>query len=174
LIQCADGIIREYDLELKVPDVLRIQNETQLRAACASYAKKRGDEIVKNKETFEVIYVHGSGGSGKSTLCTEYCRQQNLSFYITDDGDPMGNYRGEDCIILDDFRSSTMSYHALLKFLDSRNRSSATARYRNKLFIGEKIFITSPLPLDKLYVGVQARNGEDKNLTQLRRRISNI
>lgn len=117
-----------------------------------------------------VIYISGGSGSGKTTLAREYAEKKGHSIYVSDGGkNPMDNYMGQDCIILDDFRPDVMGFSDLLKLLDNHTSSMVNARYYNK-FMGEckLLIITTIDDLPDFFKKMQDTKGEP--IKQLERR----
>lgn len=117
-----------------------------------------------------VIYIGGCTGSGKTTLAREYAEKKGHSIYVSDGGkNPMDNYMGQDCIILDDFRPDVMGFSDLLKLLDNHTSSMVNARYYNK-FMGEckLLIITTIDDLPDFFKKKQDTKGEP--IKQLERR----
>lgn len=127
-------------------------------------------ELNNTGRNMKVIYVSGESGSGKTTLAKEYAEKLGYSVYVSDGGkNPMDNYMGQDCVILDDFRPQKMEFSDLLKLLDNHTASMANARYSNK-YMGEckLIIITNVCGLNDFFKGFDNHNKEP--IKQLERR----
>lgn len=115
----------------------------------------------------KVIFVEGPAGSGKSTFAKSLAINNHKTFCISSSSnDVLQDYTCEDFLILDDLRDSSFSFEDLLKVLDNYVLSTVKSRYKNKMFLGECIVITSAKPLCEWYSDIT----EDK--MQLYRRIS--
>ena len=112
-------------------------------------------EYVYNRKMREVdrkmlvMYVSGPSGSGKTTFAKSYAEKSGFSYVVSSSSnDPMQDYKGQDCLILDDFRPSDWKMNDLLKLLDNHTISSVKSRYHNKYMCYCKcIIITSVVPL---------------------------
>lgn len=93
-------------------------------------------------------WVFGPSGVGKS----EYAFQAPGSKYIwADDGDWWDGYRGQDLVIIDEFRGQ-LAYNKLLKMVDKHPNFYVRRRGREPMpFISKKVIITSSMPPWKVY-----------------------
>lgn len=115
-----------------------------------------------------VAYITGEAGAGKTTLAKQYCDLHNYSYCVSGSTrDPLQDYQGEDCLILDDLRPETFPLADLLKLLDNHTGSSASARYRDKWLEVQVIIITTVLPIEDFYRMMRERS---EPIQQLRRR----
>lgn len=136
-----------------------------LKTCWENYLDKRKFEM-ENKNV-QVIFVEGAPGSGKSTFAKQLAVSAKKSYIVSSSSnDVLQDYTCEDYLILDDLRDTTFAFEDLLKLLDNYVISSVKSRYKNKLFLGEYIVITSAKPLCEWYKDCQ----EDRN--QLFRRIT--
>lgn len=117
----------------------------------------------------ECIYIYGDSQSGKSTYAKQIARDHNYSVFVSGGGnDVLDGYSGEDCVILDDLRPSTVALADLLKMLDNNTASSVKSRFRNKILECKVIIITTTKPIDEFFGEVFQNEGEPK--VQLMRR----
>lgn len=121
----------------------------------------------------EIYYIQGETGSGKTTFAKQMCEKLGYDYCVSSSSnDPLQDYRGQKALILDDFRTDNMKFSDLLKLTDPYTNSSVKSRYSNKYMVGCKvIFITSIIPLDKIYVDVAQYEDTKK---QFYRRIANV
>lgn len=166
------GEIRQYN-QTEIPHELWTKYRTRITNGFDYYTEKVCMDKDRNITT---IYFSGSTGLGKTTFAKQYCELRNLSYCISSaSNDPLQDYKGEDVLILDDFRGDarkgdkhrSYEFHDFLKLLDPHTRSTGKSRYHNKAFLGDLIIITSTRPLYDLYMDLEI---EDKQ--QLYRRIS--
>jgi len=136
---------------------------------------------LKTDRKLNVIFICGKGGTGKTYFAKKLLKEQKLDFCISSSSnDPFQDYMGQKGIILDDLRDDVFDLDDLLKILDNDTLSSVRSRFNNKVFNGEMIVITSPVPLVYWYKsGSIVRNGvmrerhiEFDTLDQLYRRIN--
>lgn len=139
----------------------------------AGRVMERLNEIIlrsrrRNWET-RIIWFYGPTGTGKTREVYE--REEKSSLYIK----PLGRadvnwwdaYRGEEAILLDDFRGQ-LDYDELLRLAD-RYPMTVSRRGREPLpFLAKRIYITSALRPDEVYLSQNARGD---SLRQLERRV---
>lgn len=119
----------------------------------------------------EVVFIQGKGGTGKTYYAKKLLTSRGLDFCVSSSSnDPFQDYLGQKAIILDDARDTCFEYADFLKILDNETGSTIKSRFSNKMFNGEIIVITSPVPLEWWYKELRWR--KDDTLTQLYRRIS--
>lgn len=109
-----------------------------------------------------VIWAYGKTGTGKTRAFWD----------VFPDGTPVdikndffNGYGGEKIVILDDLRSSTLSFHDLLK-ITHRHRSNVNIKGGSIRWNAGLIYITSPRPPEETYT----ITGED--IEQLKRRVT--
>lgn len=128
----------------------------------------------KNKtlnRKMDVIMIYGPGGIGKTAyakMLAETKGFDSADIFVSSSGeDILCGYKGEGCIIVDDFRKEQMSFVEFLKMTDNNTNSSVRSRYTNKDISNCKLMIvTSIYSLETLFVG---NSGED--MVQLYRRF---
>lgn len=118
----------------------------------------------------EVIFIQGPSGSGKTSFARQWCKDRGLSFKESDGGDhPLDGYEGQDVLILDDLRGSSMKFQDLLKLIDNyQENSEVAARYHNKFLECQYIFITTTQDINSFYNNLFSDCNED--IIQLKRR----
>ena len=97
--------------------------------------------------------------------------QKGYECYISSGGkNPLDNYKGEECIILDDTRSSSWSLSDFLKLTDNHTDSLVGCRYYNKSIAECKLLIvTTVKSLDDFYEHATKEDNEPR--IQLYRRF---
>ena len=125
----------------------------------------------------DVMFVEGKAGSGKTYFAKQYAARQKYDVAISSAGNDLWqDYLGQRCMILDDFRDTTLSqniddsFTELLKMLDPFTSSTIKGRFTNKVFNGDLIIITSSVPLSYWYSYYRMYKRE--SLQQLYRRFS--
>lgn len=117
-------------------------------------------------------FITGGSGTGKTTYAKRIAEQKGYAVYISSGGkNPLDNYAGEECIILDDTRSSTWSLTDFLKLTDNHTDSLVGCRYYNKSIAECKLLIvTSVKSLNEFYQNAIKDDNEPQY--QLNRRFS--
>lgn len=80
----------------------------------------------------------------------------------------LDDYKGQDCVILDDLRAYDVNFSSLLKLLDNHTQSMVRARYHNKFLECKLMIITTSKSMEELFRDLPGSDNED--ITQLRRR----
>lgn len=133
----------------------------------------RTNQIKGVNRNMTCIYIWGDSGTGKTTYAKKLAQDKNYSTFVSSgSNDPLDDYRGEDCIILDDIRPSCMKLSDLLKMLDNNTASSVSSRYRNKVLECKMIILTSTLPVDSFFG--QVFESEKETAVQLQRRCKTV
>ena len=119
----------------------------------------------------ECIFITGASGTGKTTYAKMIAQNYGYNTYISSGGkNPLDNYKGEECVILDDTRSSTWSLTDFLKLTDNHTDSLVGCRYYNKSIAECKLLIvTSCKSLAQFYEN--ATKEDDEPRKQLYRRF---
>lgn len=160
-----NGIIREYNyFEYITP----VEFDKYKRSIDNAF-KYRLDKIKGVDRKMDVIFMTGDSGTGKTTYAKEIAKQRNFSVYVSSgSNDVLDDYKGQDCLILDDLRPSCMGLSDLLKMLDNNTSSSVKSRYRNKVLECKLIIITTTLSIDNFFNNVFME--EKETVVQLKRR----
>lgn len=130
----------------------------------------KGIQLKGVDREMNVIYITGESGTGKTTIAKFLAKALGYDICVSSSGnDPMQDYVGQKCLILDEFRQSDWQLSDLLKLLDNHTTSTIKSRYNNKYMNDCKLIIlTSVFPItDTSY---QKYNNEP--LKQLYRRIN--
>lgn len=161
----ADGNIREYNYFEYMTDREFIKYKKQIELAY----QYRADKLKGVDRKMECIFITGGSGTGKTTYAKDIAIGKGYSLFVSSgSNDILDGYKGEDCIILDDLRPSCMKITDLLKMLDNHTSSTVKSRYKNKVLECKLIIITSVLPLEQWYAGVQ--ENENEPIKQFKRR----
>lgn len=164
------GEIKRYNL----PDFITIDEYGKNKLyyeRCFEYRQQKMRKVDRN---MECIYITGEAGSGKTTFAKHLAATRGYAVYVSSGGkSPLDNYAGEECIILDDIRGSTMPISDFLKLTDNHTDSLVGCRYYNKSIAECRLLIvTSVHSLNDLYQGIA--EAEIEPLKQLRRRFPNM
>lgn len=120
-------------------------------------------QIVKNehyKNTFrnlEVFYHFGKTGKGKTRFVMEKYGYENVC-RVTDYQHPFDNYKGQDVLVFEEFRSS-LKIQDMLNYLDGYPLD-LPCRYQNKVACFTKVYILSNISLDEQYTDIQDKHKE--------------
>lgn len=160
-----NGNIREYNYFEYITHDEYIKYNRQIKLAY----EYRADKLKGAHRDMECIFITGSSGVGKTTYAKDIAEGKGYSLFVSSgSNDVLDGYKGEDCIILDDLRPSCMGVSDLLKMLDNHTSSTVKSRYKNKVLECKLIIITSVLPLEQWYLGVQ--ENESEPIKQFKRR----
>ena len=138
----------------------------------------RSDRLLEREQTrgeeMEVIYLHGDAGTGKTTHAKKIAEKKGYAISISSSSnDPLQDYKGQECIILDDFRSSGQKGADILKMLDPHTSTSVKSRFKNKSLAECKmIIITSTKTVEEWWSELDFN--EKEPIEQFKRRISHI
>ena len=122
----------------------------------------------------QVMFITGSPGTGKTYYAKKLLKSMEYDFCISSSSnDPMQDYLGQKALLFDDLRDEAFKFEDLLKLVDNNTQSSIHSRFRNKVFMGDLICITSSVPLNLWYkqIGMDGKRIPSDSLQQLYRRI---
>lgn len=160
--------MREYN----VSDFVTAEEYTQYKRAIEdAFAYVYGRKTKEVNRKMDVMYLSGKAGIGKTTFAKWWCEARKLSYCVSSSAnDPLQDYKGQDVLILDDFRPSQWHMTDLLKLLDNHTASSVKSRYHNKYMCYCKmIIITSVVPLVNVWDNLEGIGNEPRE--QLYRRV---
>lgn len=161
----ASGEIREYNYFKHITEKEYVMYKNKIEAAF----KYRTDSMKGIDRKMECIFIYGDSGTGKTTYAKDVADSRNFSKYVSSgSNDVLDDYKGEDCIILDDLRPSCLGLSDLLKMLDNNTASSVKSRFKNKVLECKLIIITTTLPIDTFFRNVFSEEAE--TIVQLKRR----
>nr|WP_015060401.1 Rep family protein [Periwinkle leaf yellowing phytoplasma]AEA36699.1 replication protein [Periwinkle leaf yellowing phytoplasma] len=130
--------------------------------------ERRIDFLEEMKREMECVFITGMSGSGKTTLAKKIAEDNGYKAYVSSaSNDVLDNYKGQECIILDDLRSYCLVLSDLLKMLDNNTASSVKSRYKNKVLECKLIIITTVKSIDDFFDDIF---NKDESITQLKRR----
>ena len=105
----------------------------------------------------DVTYIYGTTGTGKTRGVMERYGYESV-FRVTDYLHPFDNYKGQDVIIFEEFRSS-IRVADMLNYLDGYPLE-LPCRYSNKVACFTKVYIITNIPLSEQYTNVQKESPE--------------
>ena len=174
------GNFKEYSYaeQLKYVDSLPVDEKPTAHNKLDNLYKLHCKLLTLNpNRDIDVMFVWGQPGVGKTYFSKLYAERQKYDVSVSSaSNDVWQDYLGQRCMILDDFRDSTLStnidesFTDLLKMIDPYTNSTLKGRYNNKVFAGELIIITSSVALR--YWFPEYRMYKRENLFQLYRRFS--
>lgn len=161
------GEIREYNYY----EYITISEYDKYRKSIDNAFKYRIDKIKGVARQMECVFITGDSGTGKTSYAKKIAEEKGYSVFISSgSNDPLDDYKGQDCIILDDLRPSCMGLSDLLKMLDNHTASTVKSRYKNKVLECKMIIITTTLDIDKFFNNVFSE--EKETVVQLKRRCN--
>lgn len=131
----------------------------------------RQQQMATTDRKLECVFISWPSGCGKTTYSKMVATQLWYNTYISSGGkNPLDNYEGQECIILDDIRPSSFEFSDLLKLTDNNTNSLVGCRFYNKSILECKmIIITSTLTVERFVANI--KNNEQEEYTQLFRRF---
>lgn len=172
LEECAAGIITRASFIDYIPGIIYSRYRYEIENAL-TYADKKY-LAMQDEVDIPVIWVYGSSGTGKSTICKLVSTEKGFAYFITANGnDPFSEYQDQQSIILDELRPMEQyTYVDLLKILDPHTVSAAHARYHDKVLKPQMIFITSLYSPEEYYEAMYLPKTE--SAVQLYRRLREV
>lgn len=158
------GMIKEglsdYEiLELEPSYLLHMDKVERARQVVIQEASKN------TWRDIEVTYIYGDTGSGKTRGVMEHYGYENV-FRVTDYQHPFDNYKGQDVVVFEEFRSS-LRVGDMLNYLDGYPLE-LPCRYANKYACFTKVYLITNIPLGQQYSAIQL-DSYDTYLAFLRR-----
>ena len=155
-----NGDIKEYNI-FKFVTIDEYSKNKRYYTNCFEYRQGKMKGLDRN---MECIFITGASETGKTTYAKMIASQKGYATYVSSGGkNPLDNYKGEECIILDDTRSSTWSLTDFLKLTDNHTDSLVGCRYYNKSIAECKlIIVTSCKNLDEFYEHATKEDNEPK------------
>lgn len=142
--QIVAGKIREFEVD-KIDKDVYIKRNSKIKNAF-DYRRKL---IISNpNRTVQIIVIQGPPRIGKGIICKAYANKNNKSIcFSSSSNDAWHDYGGQDIFVYDDFDYTKISITDFTKVTDNHNQTSVGARYRNRVFIGDTIFICTNVPI---------------------------
>ena len=131
----------------------------------------RQSKLKGTERKMDCIFISGGTGTGKTTQAKIFASQKGYATYISSGGkNPLDNYKGEECIILDDLRDSTYKLSDFLKLTDNNTDSLVGCRFYNKSIAECRLLIvTSVKNIEEFYYNATQEEKEPQQ--QLFRRF---
>jgi len=160
-----DGSIREYNY---TDYITPVEYDRYARSIDGAF-KYRLNVIKERNRNMDAIFINGRSGTGKTTYAKQLAEEKGYSYFVSSSSnDVLDGYQGQDCVILDDLRGSSVSLSDLLKMLDNHTSSTVKSRYKNKVLECKLIIITTISDIDTFFSTVF--ENEKEPINQLKRR----
>ena len=143
-----NGKIKEYQINEIPPDIY-LRYGSKIKSAF----EYRQQQILNDpNRNILVIALQGPPRVGKTLFCKVWCELHNKSYYLSSSSNDVAqDMKGQSAWIIDDYNWHNMPLEDMLKLLDPHNVSTIRSRFRNKLFIGDTILITTNTPINEWY-----------------------
>ena len=160
-----DGSIREYNY---FDFITAVEYDMFSRSIDKAF-KYRTDVLKGVSREMNCIFITGDSGTGKTTYAKQIAKDKGYSVFVSSgSNDVLDDYKGQDCVILDDLRPSAIGLSDLLKMLDNHTSSTVKSRYKNKVLECKLMIITTTLDIDTFFKNVFSE--ESETCVQLKRR----
>ena len=106
------------------------------------------------------VYIWGETGAGKTRSIMEQHGYSKV-YRVTDYAHPFDNYKGQEVILFEEFRSS-LPLSAMLNYLDGYP-VELPCRYANKVACYTEVYLVSNIPLYEQYRNIQKDEPESWN-----------
>lgn len=163
-----DGIIKPYN----IIDYVSVDNYAKHKTYYNRCFEYRNNLMLGVNRDMRCIFITGPSGTGKTTLAKNIAIGLGYSMYISSGGsNPLDDYAGQDCIILDDLRDSNYRLSDFLKLTDNNTNSLVGCRFYNKSIAECRLLIvTSIKTIEEFYKS--AINEDKEPQVQLFRRFT--
>lgn len=166
-------------------------NKRRIDDAFESYGQRKMykalEQLENNEFKISVVYIMGEAGAGKTRFAKDLVVDiikkaketsgEDWQVCYTASTNPIDDYHGEEILLMDDVRGSSMRADDWLKLLDPWNVSPSSARYRNKVVTARAIIITATLhPAEFFYYtkGVGKGDAQSEAIDQFLRRLMGV
>lgn len=154
------GLLRKRDL--LAPDKIEVywMHKTKLDRAM----QLRNEALMLNPPPNKTILITGASRTGKTSKAIAIADHKYKDDWVmaSAGNDPLQDYQGEPCLIMDDFRPQDMQLNQLLALIDPHyRRRTHRSRYYNKGLATELIIITTVLTLDDIVAHYTGFTKED-------------
>lgn len=151
--------------KINISQYLTVEEEINYNAAIkiAFERKEREISLIKDR-VMDGIYIVGKSGTAKTTLAKMIASSLGFNFGVSgSDRDPVQDYKGEDCYILDDASPLSFNWKEYLKFTDNNTTSAVGSRNKDKHFGNCKLMIITQTEEPRVFVDqIKGSTGEAK------------
>ena len=171
-----------------------MKNKRYFKEAVAEYYQNKYYDWLENGRTFQLIYIQGSSGIGKTAFARELGKEFNRLKGLRTTAihnapndtkgaryDFLSGYENEAVTVFDDLRPNTFGYTEFLNLFEKERVSKYSSRFNDKAWFAEVAVITKSTSINdwtsKLsYSELKSASASDKPnvLYQPRRRFSLI
>lgn len=124
---------------------------------------------VKRTEMTKGIWIWGETGVGKSHMAYELAKEYESMYIWKFDKGWQDGYKGEECVIIDDFRGQEQ-YSTMLRLADKWEFDVSRRGKSPMPFVSKCVIVTSSMPPELVYINLN----EKDSLKQLLRRYEVI
>ena len=144
------GDLKRYEIDRIDPEIY-IRYKRRIEAA---FEYRKEILISDPDRDIEIIVLQGKAGYGKSTFCKAFAKSTSRSIrFSSTSNDPWCMYNGEQVFVYDDLNYEKIKIEDMIKEIDPHVASSAHARYSNKFFTGDVIFICTNKSILNWFLG---------------------
>ncbi len=148
-VMLKDGL-SNYQIMEQIPESLL--NLDKIEIARQTIIQEKYKDHWRN---LDICYIYGATGTGKTRSVMDKYGYSNV-FRVTDYSHPFDNYKGQDVVIFEEFRSS-VKLSDMLNYLDGYPLE-LPCRYANKYACYTKVFLISNIPLTDQYSDDRTEN----------------
>lgn len=166
-----ERIVIHIDEGMSTENIVRLYPSTALRCIKAIHMYRLDiDRRAAQWRDVEVIYLHGTTGSGKTRFVMETHGYHNVHRVLETGSGKFDGYAGQDVLLFDEFRSQ-FKLGDLLNWFDGYPLE-LPARYANRMAKFTKVYIVSNWRFNEQYT--QSRDAMTPTYNAFLRRISKI
>lgn len=164
----ANWEIKQYNLY----DFISVQEFADNKAYYDRCFLYRQNKIKTMERNLECVFITWASHTWKTTFAKQMAYAKGYSAYVSSWGrNPLDNYEGQECIILDDLRDDTYELSDFLKLTDNNTDSLVWCRFYNKSIWECKLLIVTSIQWIQQFYKYQTN--EQESQVQLFRRFKN-
>lgn len=147
--QICSGELKEYEITDKIEPTLYVKYHATFENALKYRTKKILNDTTRS---IRVIVLQGPPRCGKSTMARVWAKAHNKHVcFSAGEREIWADYRQQEVFVLDDYDHKKMPITEMIKMVDPHVNTSLSARYRNRVFVGDTIFICTNTPIISWY-----------------------
>lgn len=137
-----EGLIKPYNLY----DFISIDEYSKNKNYYLNCFQFRQQKLKGVDRDMDCIFITGASQTGKTTYAKQLATNFGYHAYVSSGGkNPLDDYMGEECIILDDLRPSDYKLSDFLKLTDNNTDSLVGCRFYNKSISECKLLIVTSI-----------------------------